>query len=127
LRILQEGRSRKFVRAVEQICYNGRFAREQGRVAVFVTERAVFRVGAGGLELCEVAPGIDIERDIVAHMDFRPTIAADLRTMDARLFAAEPMGLKRDIAALGSQARQPRRRLGVKESPQRVAGVAEPA
>jgi propionate CoA-transferase len=127
LRILQEGRSRKFVRAVEQICYNGRFAREQGREAVFVTERAVFRVGASGLELCEVAPGIDIERDIVAHMDFRPAIAADLRTMDARLFAAEPMGLKRDIAALGSQARQPRRRLGLKDSPRRVAGVAEPA
>lgn len=127
LRILQEGRSRKFVRAVEQICYNGRFAREQGRKAVFVTERAVFRVGAGGLELCEVAPGIDIERDIVAHMDFRPAIAADLRTMDARLFAAEPMGLKRDIAALGSQARQPRRRLGQTEAVQRVAGVAEPA
>jgi propionate CoA-transferase len=127
LRILQEGRSRKFVRAVEQICYNGSFAREQGREAVFVTERAVFRVGAGGLELCEVAPGIDIERDIVAHMDFRPAIAADLRTMDARLFAAEPMGLKRDIAALGSQARQPRRRLGLKDSPRRVAGVAEPA
>lgn len=127
LRILQEGRSRKFVRAVEQICYNGRFAREQGREAVFVTERAVFRVGAGGLELCEVAPGIDIERDIVAHMDFRPAIAADLRTMDARLFAAEPMGLKHDIAALGSQARQPRRRLGQTETVHRVAGVAEPA
>ena len=60
-------------------------------------------------------------------MDFRPAIAADLRTMDARLFAAEPMGLKRDIAALGSQARQPRRRLGQTETVHRVAGVAEPA
>jgi propionate CoA-transferase len=127
LRILQEGRSRKFVRSVEQICYNGRFAREQGREAVFVTERAVFRVGAGGLELCEVAPGIDIERDIVAHMDFRPAIAADLKTMDARLFAAEPMGLKRDILVGGSQARQPRRLLAAKESTRKPEGVAEPA
>jgi propionate CoA-transferase len=111
LQILQEGRSRKFVRNVEQICYNGRFAREQGRVAVFVTERAVFRVGQSGLELCEVAPGIDIERDIVAHMAFRPAVAADLKTMDARLFSPEPMGLRNDIRARGSQSRRPRREL----------------
>lgn len=116
LRILQEGRSRKFVRHVEQICYNGTFARKQGREAVFVTERAVFRVGAKGLELCEIAPGIDLERDIVAHMDFRPAIASDLKTMDVRLFAAEPMGLRREIAAKGSQARQPRRRLADSQS-----------
>jgi propionate CoA-transferase len=111
LRILQEGRSQKFVRSVEQICYNGAFARRQGRVAVFVTERAVFRVGENGLELCEVAPGIDLERDIMAHMAFRPAIAPDLKAMDARLFASEPMGLKADVAARGSQARQPRRLL----------------
>lgn len=123
LRILQEGRSRKFVRNVEQICYNGTFAREQGREAVFVTERGVFRVGAQGLELCEIAPGIDLERDIVAHMDFRPAIAGDLKAMDARLFAAEPMGLRREIAAKGSQARQPRRRLA--DAPSRR--VTEPA
>lgn len=111
LRILQEGRSRKFVKNVEQICYNGTFAREQGREAVFVTERAVFRVGAGGLELCEIAPGMDVERDIMAHMDFRPAIASDLKTMDARLFSADPMGLKQEISARGSQAREPRRQL----------------
>lgn len=122
LRILQEGRSRKFVRNVEQICYNGTFAREQRREAVFVTERAVFRVGAAGLELCEIAPGIDLERDIVAHMDFHPAIASDLKTMDARLFAAEPMGLRREIAAKGSRARQPRRRLADSQSTR----VAEP-
>jgi propionate CoA-transferase len=111
LKILQEGRSRKFVNDVEQICYNGTFAREQGRIAVFVTERAVFRVGASGLELCEVAPGIDIETDIMAHMSFRPAIAADIKVMDARLFSHEPMGLAQDILAKGSQARQPRRQL----------------
>ncbi len=111
LRIVREGRSRKFVEHVEQICYNGTFARSQGRMAVFVTERAVFRVGESGLELCEIAPGIDLERDIVANMAFRPSIAADLRTMDERLFRPEPMGLKRELAGRGSQARQPRRRL----------------
>jgi propionate CoA-transferase len=60
-------------------------------------------------------------------MAFRPAIAADLRMMDARLFAAEPMGLKHDILAGGSQARQPRRRLAAKEGTRRPEGVVEPA
>src|SRR5690606_38522676 len=68
LKILSEGRHRKFVSSIEQICYNARFASEQGRVAVFVTERAVFDTTPDGLRLIEVAPGIDIERDILAHM-----------------------------------------------------------
>jgi propionate CoA-transferase len=112
LKILQEGRSRKFVNDVEQICYNGTFAREQGRIAVFVTERAVFRVGGSGLELYEIAPGIDLEKDIMAQMSFRPSVASDLKLMDARLFAPDPMGLAKDVLSAGSQARQPRRRLG---------------
>jgi propionate CoA-transferase len=66
---------------------------------LYVTERAVFRRAADGVELVEVAPGIDVERDILAHMAFRPRIAADCRGMDARLFKPEPMGLDRDIAA----------------------------
>ncbi len=107
--ILQEGRSRKFVGDVEQICYNGSFARAQGRTAVFVTERAVFRVGETGLELIEVAPGIDLEREILRHMAFRPSIASNLKEMDARLFSPEPMGLKGDVAADISLTRRPRR------------------
>ena len=66
---------------------------------LYVTERAVFRRVADGVELAEIAPGIDIDRDILAHMAFRPRIAADFRSMDARLFKPEPMGLERDIAA----------------------------
>ena len=111
LLIDQEGRHPKFVGDVEQICYNGAFARSEGRKAVFVTERAVFHVGESGLELVEIAPGIEIERDIMAHMAFRPSVARDLKTMDARLFSPEPMGIKRDLAARASQARQPRRSL----------------
>jgi propionate CoA-transferase len=98
LRILREGRHRKFIGRIEQISYNATFAAEQGRVALFVTERALFRATAGGLELIEVAPGIDIARDILAHMDFRPSIASDLKVMDARLFRPEPMGLAAGIA-----------------------------
>jgi propionate CoA-transferase len=71
----------------------------------------VFRVGASGLELCEVAPGIDIEKDIMAQMSFRPAVASELKLMDARLFSPDPMGLAKDVLSAGSQARQPRRRL----------------
>lgn len=97
LRIVKEGRHRKFVEQIDQICYNARFAAEEGRTALFVTERAVFRVVARGLELIEVAPGIDIDRDILRNMAFRPLIPAQPRLMDTRLFKAEPMGLPADI------------------------------
>jgi len=99
LRIAQEGRHKKFVEAIEQICYNADFAEREGRTAIFVTERAVFRATGGALELVEVAPGIDIERDILPHMAFRPRIGSDVKLMDARLFRPEPMGLLKDIEA----------------------------
>jgi propionate CoA-transferase len=73
--------------------------RARGQVALFVTERAVFRVGAGGLELIEVAPGLDPERDVIASMGFRPEVSRDLKTMDPRIFAAGPMGIAADIHA----------------------------
>ncbi len=60
---------------------------------MFVTERALFRATRTGLELIEIAPGIDVERDVLAHMSFRPAIADDLKLMDARLFMPQPMGL----------------------------------
>jgi propionate CoA-transferase len=93
LRIFQEGRHTKFVNSIEQICYNAGFAASQGREAVFVTERAVLRGTTKGLELIEIAPGVDLERDVLAHMAFRPTISADLKLMDHRLFRPEPMDL----------------------------------
>ncbi len=101
--IKQEGRHRKFVGSIEQICYNASFAAEQGRVALFVTERALFEVTGDGLELVEIAPGIDIERDILAHMDFKPRISTRLKQMDTRLFRAEPMGIADDLKRLGAR------------------------
>jgi propionate CoA-transferase len=59
----------------------------------------VFRVGDKGLELIEVAPGVDIERDVFAQMDFRPAIATDVHEMDARIFAPQLMGLKEETMA----------------------------
>lgn len=96
--VRREGRHRKFIAEVEQLSYNGGYGFERGQEVLYVTERAVFRRAADGVELVEVAPGIDLERDILAHMAFKPRIAADCRDMDARLFRPEPMGLRRDIA-----------------------------
>ncbi|WP_413726810.1 acyl CoA:acetate/3-ketoacid CoA transferase [Sodalis sp. RH16] len=94
LRILQEGGHRKFVSSLQQTSYSGPFANERGQTTLFVTERAVFRALHGALELMEIAPGIDLERDVLAHMAFRPQISPDLKTMDARLFREEPMNLQ---------------------------------
>ena len=108
-RISSEGREKKFVRAVEQVTYSGALASENGQRALYVTERAVFRRNeAGRLELIEVAPGIDIERDILAQMEFKPDISKDLKQMDARLFRPEPMGLADIILANQQPARSAR-------------------
>jgi len=100
LRILQEGSHRKFVAALQQVSYNGPYAQERGQTTLFVTERAVFRAIHDGLELIEIAPGIDLERDVLAHMAFRPAISPALKLMDQRLFRPEPMRLD---AAMASQ------------------------
>ena len=68
-------------------------------MTIFVTERAVFRVGRDGLELIEIAPGIDVERDIVAQMGFRPAVSRDLKVMDARIFEPGLMDLAAEIDA----------------------------
>src|SRR6188472_684331 len=106
--IRKEGRHRKFVPKLEQICYSASMGRDRGQVALFVTERAVFRVGAEGLELIEIGPGLDAERDVVAHMGFRPQIARDLRIMDARIFEPGPMGLAAFVRGKPRRYRSPR-------------------
>jgi propionate CoA-transferase len=109
LQIVSEGKHRKFVSSIEQICYNSQFAEQQGRTAIFVTERAVFQVADGGLELIEVAPGIDIERDIMAHMPYRPSCASTLKLMDRRLFSPDPMNLVEDFRSAHSSRVLPSR------------------
>ena len=91
--IASEGRSRKFVHEVEHRTFSGSYAMKRGHPVLYVTERCVLQLTEVGLELIEVAPGIDIDRDILAHMDFRPVVR-DPRTMDARIFRDEPMGLR---------------------------------
>ena len=86
VRILTEGRQRKFLDDVEHITYSGAYGREAGQQILFITERAVFHFTAAGLELTEIAPGLDLDRDILAHMTFRPAISRDLRTMPPTCF-----------------------------------------
>jgi propionate CoA-transferase len=97
LAILDEARARKFVEAVEHVTFSGAYATARGQPVLYVTERCVFTLGANGLELIEVAPGIDIERDILALMDFRPFIPRDPAPMDARIFREGVMDLRSDL------------------------------
>lgn len=94
LRLLREGKARKFVAEVEHRTFSGSQAWKRGQPVLYITERCVFRLGPDGLELVEIAPGIDLERDILAHMDFRPVMRAAPDLMDARIFAAVPMSLR---------------------------------
>ncbi len=100
LAIRREGRDGKFVPQVEHRTYSGRVAADRGQNALYITERCVFRLTTSGLELIELAPGIDLERDVLARMAFRPAIAPPIATMDPRIFAPEPMGLRDRMLAL---------------------------
>ncbi len=99
LKIIQEGRARKFVQNVEQITFSGPYASRRSQPVIYVTERCVFQLTPGGLELIEVAPGIDIERDILPHMDFKPIINKPV-PMDRRIFVDEPMDLLSELLNL---------------------------
>lgn len=99
LEIAKEGSSKKFPGQVEQITFSGALAAEQGRQVYYVTERCVFALVPSGLELIEYAPGVDIERDILAHMAFEPIIDNPV-AMDERIFQPGPMGLADELLAL---------------------------
>ena len=82
----------KFVTEVEQRTFNGSLAAATGKQVLYVTERCVFQLTAEGLELIEIAPGVDIQADILARMDFAPIIRHAPRLMDARLFHPRSWG-----------------------------------
>ncbi|MCI1729597.1 MAG: acyl CoA:acetate/3-ketoacid CoA transferase [Chiayiivirga sp.] len=88
------GAQRKFVRAVEHRTFSASEARRRGQPVLYVTERAVFRLHPRGLELVELAPGLDLERDVLAHMEFTPIIERTPARMDPALFGEEPLGLR---------------------------------
>jgi propionate CoA-transferase len=99
VRIESEGTMRKFVKQVEHRTFSGREARRRGQQVLYVTERCVFRLAEGGLELTEIAPGIDLERDVLSQMDFMPAISTELKLMDPAIFSASALGLRERMLA----------------------------
>jgi propionate CoA-transferase len=91
--ITQEGRNRKFVECLEQVNFHGPTGVSKGQHVLVITERAVFQVKAKGLELIEIAPGLNVERDVRPAVGFSFKISPNLREMDSRLFRDEPMGI----------------------------------
>lgn len=97
LRIAKDGNVKKFVRRVHKNFFSGRQALRFGKEVLYITERAVFRLTASGLRLVEVAPGVDVRRDILAKMEYRPEVASELKEMERALFSPEPMQLSKRV------------------------------
>jgi propionate CoA-transferase len=95
----------KFLDRVEQRTFSGRYAAAAGQPVRYVTERCVFRLTPDGLELIEIAPGIDLDKDVLAHVGFTPIIDGEPKLMDERLFRDEPIGLKDDLLTVPLEAR----------------------
>ncbi len=84
----------KFINKVEQVTFSGEYANQKGQPVLYLTERAIFKLTPKGIMLIEIAPGVDLEKHILANMEFKPLIADDLKEMDSRIFLDQPMGLK---------------------------------
>lgn len=93
LNIIKDGKGIKFKKELEQVTFSAEYANESGQQVYYITERAVFKLTEKGIMLVEIAPGVDLEKDILANMEFKPLIAEDLKLMDERIFKDEKMGL----------------------------------
>jgi propionate CoA-transferase len=91
--LVPPGGTAKLVAEVEQISFSAARALEYGQEVTYVTERAVFRLTPDGIELTEIAPGLDLEADVLAHMEFKPAVSPDRVDMDPRLYRAAALGL----------------------------------
>lgn len=92
--IVQEGKSKKFKKEVEQITFSGIYANKVGQPVIYITERAVFELKEDGMHLTEIAPGIDLQTQILDLMEFEPIIDGEIKLMDSRIFKEERMNLK---------------------------------
>ncbi len=99
------GGTRKFVDLVEHRTFSGELAAARGQPVPHVTERCVFQLTKEGMELIEIAPGVNLEREILALMEFRPVIRGEPALMDPRIFEPGPMGLADDLLALPLEQR----------------------
>ena len=93
LKINKDGNGAKFVKRVQQITFSGEYAAQNGQEVLYITERAVFRLSPEGLVLMEIAPGIDLQKDLLDKMAFAPIVSKDLKQMDSRIFNEAKMGL----------------------------------
>jgi len=105
LNIDQEGRFKKFVKQVDHVTFSGKYGALSKRKILYITERCVFSLTQNGVELVEIAPGIDLDKDILPHMDFKPIINKPIQLMDARIFYPEIMGLKGDLFSVPTHER----------------------
>ena len=96
MKIIQEGKIKKFIKNVEQITFSGKLARDNKKKVLYITERAVFELREKGLTLIEIAEGIDIKKDILDNMEFEPILADEIKYMDKNIFMDKQMGLKFD-------------------------------
>jgi propionate CoA-transferase len=103
LQIKQEGKTKKFVNVLQQMSYNAEFERQKGHRAYYITERAVFTLTENGLELIEVAPGMNLEKDILAQMEFKPHVSSNLKEMDLRIFLEQPMQISNNSSMTNPQ------------------------
>jgi len=96
----KEGSSKKCIQEVEHRTFSGEQALKVKQDVIYVTERCVFRLDEKGVTLVEIAPGVNLEKDILSQMDFVPVIPKDVELMDARIFADMPMGLRRQLLGI---------------------------
>lgn len=105
LNISQEGKVKKFVTQVEQVTFSGKYSQTTSQPVCYITERCVFILTDEGMVLTEIAPGIDLQHDILDQMDFEPVINKPPQLMDERIFQSEQMGLKDDLLTLALEDR----------------------
>lgn len=105
LTILQEGRETKFIDQVEHVTFSGQYASQKNQTVMYITERCVFRLTRAGMELVEIAPGLDLEKDILNLMHFRPIVSECLQFMDDRIFRHELMGMQHDFFDISLEER----------------------
>lgn len=100
LSIEREGNVQKFVKQVEHVTFSGQYAVKKQQPVMYITERCVFVLTESGMELVEVAPGVDLEKHILSQMAFKPVIKQPPALMDSRIFQEPPMNLKSDLISI---------------------------